>query len=122
MSQIVTIQHNVTLRTTECYKCGVIFGIPSDLYGNLLNNHNGFYCPNGHCQSFVGETDAEKYQRLLQAEQSRHANTQLELLATQKSKQRLEKRIKNGVCPCCHHQFVQLTRHMKSKHPDFVNE
>lgn len=37
-----------------------------------------------------------------------------------KATARLRKRIKNGVCPCCHRTVSQLARHMKTKHPDFA--
>ena len=55
-------------------------------------------------------------------EKSKHANTQLELIASNKKIKRIEKRVANGVCPCCHRQFVQLTRHMKNKHPEYLEE
>lgn len=125
MSQ-VTVQHKVILSTIECYSCGVIFGIPTELDDNLRNNHRVFYCPHGHNQAYVGKTEAEKLREKLEQEQKKLANAQFELMAekqraesAEKSKERLQKRIKNGACPCCHRQFTQLTRHMKSKHPEY---
>jgi hypothetical protein len=108
------------LSVIECASCGMVYAAPKDWITHRRQDHKGFYCPNGHSQFFPQESDSERYKRRLEEEQSRHANTQLELMATRKQAERLEKRIKNGVCPCCHRQFVQLTRHMKSKHPGFV--
>ncbi len=31
------------------------------------------------------------------------------------------RRVKNGVCPCCNRTVKQLAAHMKSKHPNFQN-
>lgn len=125
MSQ-VTVQHRVELRTTECYLCGVIFGMPAELYGYRLNDRKTFYCPNGHGQIFGGKTEAEKLQEQLDEERRRRSQTEMELVVAQqrarsveKEKKRVEKRVKNGACPCCNRQFVQLARHMKSKHPDY---
>jgi len=71
-------------------------------------------------------SDAEKLRKQLDEERRRHSQTQMELMAAEqqvtaikKEKYRLQKRIKNGVCPCCHRSFVQLSRHMASKHPGF---
>lgn len=36
--------------------------------------------------------------------------------------ERLRRRTAAGVCPCCNRSFVQLARHMKTKHPDHVEK
>lgn len=62
--------------------------------------------------------ETEKAQRL---EAQRKLVEERERLAKERAaKLRLQKRIKNGVCPCCHRTVSQLARHMKSKHPDFA--
>lgn len=38
-----------------------------------------------------------------------------------KESDRKLKRIHNGVCPCCNRSFVNLQRHMKTKHPEVVS-
>ena len=43
-------------------------------------------------------------------------NTQRLMDAETKKRQRLMKRVENGVCPHCHRTFQQLARHMKDKH------
>ena len=122
MTNIITVQHQIDLKTTECCECGIIFGMPSDLYDYRVNDHGNFYCPNGHGQSFVGKSEAQRLKEMLAEEQRKLSQAQFELMATEKKVKRLEKRAKNGVCPCCHRQFVSVARHMKTKHPDFANE
>ena len=116
---MVTVNHTVTLKTIECYSCGVIFGVPSELYDNRINDHKSFSCPNGHSQSFVGKTEAERLREKLVEEQRKLSSAQFEIMAAERKVKRLEKRAKNGVCPCCHRQFVSVARHMKTKHPEF---
>lgn len=125
--QEVIVQHQVSLKTTECYKCGVIFGMPSDLYDYRRNDHQNFYCPNGHGQIFAAKSEAEKLREQLAEEKRKLAHSQWEVITAQSAKeaaekkaQKLAKRIKNGACPCCHRQFTQLTRHMASKHPEYA--
>lgn len=122
----VTVAHQVTLFTHECISCGVVFAVTNEFDNRRRQDKNNFFCPNGHHQAYV-KSDADRLREQLQAEQKKLANAQFELIAAkeksqaaEKAKARLEKRIKNGVCPCCHRHFVQLTRHMKTKHPEFA--
>jgi len=32
---------------------------------------------------------------------------------------RLQKRVANGVCPCCTRSFANLRRHMETTHPEY---
>jgi hypothetical protein len=36
----------------------------------------------------------------------------------EEAKARLEKRVRSGLCPCCKRSFVNLKRHMATKHPE----
>lgn len=124
MSQ-VTISYTITLATEECCSCGVIFGMPVELANRRRNDAEWFYCPNGHRQHY-SKSEADRLREQLQAEQKKLANAQFEIIAAkqrteavEREKKRLQKRIKNGACPCCHRQFSQLSRHMKSKHPEY---
>ena len=47
-----------------CCKCGIAFSVPSEWDRQKRLKHDTFYCPNGHGQSYVGKTDAEKYKEL----------------------------------------------------------
>ena len=54
----------VEIKQEICCTCSVIFWITSEHQQRLKSCHNGFYCPNGHRQSYEGETDAQKVTNL----------------------------------------------------------
>lgn len=121
----VIVYTSIELEPIECCNCGVIFGMPPQWIANRKETKDIFYCPNGHGQSYT-ESTADHLRKQLEEEKKKLANSQFELMAAkqrtqavEREKARLQKRIKNGVCPCCHRQFTQLSRHMKSKHPEF---
>ena len=120
----VTLEVDFVVR--QCSECGITYCLPSNFSRARQDDHNSWYCPNGHSQYIPALSDAEKLRKQLEEEKRRHSQTQLELLAAgqevtkiQKEKSRLQKRVKNGACPCCNRQFAQLSRHMKSKHPEY---
>ena len=109
-----------------CSECGITFGVPDAWIRDKRDNGNAFYCPNGHPRVFRKST-ADTLREELSAERQRKARMQDELRAAQDSLRRardaavrLQKRTAAGVCPCCNRTFVQLARHMKSKHPEKV--
>lgn len=55
-----------------CANCGIVFCIEDDYVSILKKEHKTFYCPNGHAQSFVGETEAEKYKRYYENSESKN--------------------------------------------------
>ena len=48
----------------SCYLCGISFGMPSEFKASRLSDKKTFYCPNGHAQHYVGETDRDRADRL----------------------------------------------------------
>lgn len=128
--------HVVRLTTLSCCECGVIFGIPASLEESLRKSHAWFFCPAGHAQHFAGESDVERLKkqnqdlqkRLEWAQQSAKLATEEATKVTKKldraNKERkaLKKRIKEGLCPCCHESFPNLQLHMMDKHPDFEQQ
>lgn len=126
---------NVTRRlvTECCCNCGVEFAMPSELMRELRESHKSFYCPNGHGQSYVGKTDAEKLQEKLEAEQRNTEWWRKRQLAEERAREkaehqrdaykghttRLKKRVAKGKCPCCSCEFVNLKAHMVKRHPEF---
>jgi hypothetical protein len=88
-----------------------------------------FYCPCGHSLSFR-ENEADKLRRevqILTQQQARYegeigqlrtAYNEAEARAAKerRARDRIEKRIKNGVCPDCNRTFTDLQRHMAKKH------
>jgi len=113
---------SVDLETCVCSKCGIVYGVPDNFKRARREDHHSFWCPNGHSQYIPAKSEAEKLRARLEEEQSKLANLQLELMVKEKESKRLKSRIKNGACPCCHRQFVQLSRHMKTKHPDYAEK
>jgi hypothetical protein len=91
----------------------------SDFNTNRLRDKKNFYCPNGHSQAYIGESDVEKANRLLREEQDRHKRTLERVNEAERERDKLKRRVKAGVCPCCKRTFKQLFAHMKHKHPDF---
>lgn len=118
----VNVIHDVDLDVIQCYLCGVIFGMNSDMNKKRIQDHREWYCPNGHPQVYTGKTEAQKLKEQLAEEQRKLANAQFELMMKEKEAKKLRKRVSNGICPCCHRSFIQMSRHMKTKHPDYVGE
>jgi len=126
----------VTLDTYTCGECGVMFAMTRAFAGERVKDRRTFYCPNGHKRVFTGETEADRLKRELERErhdrkraeelrqvalkEARH--NEIELRKTKTRLRNTRERVKNGVCPCCHRSFVQLARHMATKHPGFNAE
>jgi hypothetical protein len=107
----------------ECCNCGIPFAMTEQFKEERVRDKRLFYCPNGHSQSYRGESfDAEVRRLRRERDEKADAAKRLERqrnLAQKKLKE-IEGRVANGVCPHCNRSFVQLARHMKSKHPDCV--
>ena len=98
------------------------------------DNHQTFYCYNGHTQYFPHESDEEKLKkslanakkRLEWAEQGAKLARQREDKAKRQTAAykgivtKTKKRVKHGVCPCCNRTFANMARHMKTKHPRYA--
>lgn len=109
--------------------CGHSFYMTRDHYDVTMNEKRGWFCPIcGKPRAWLGETKVAKLERELAAEKKRTEWAQQEARNSreradkaERSKVRLQKRVKNGVCPCCHRTVSQLARHMKTKHPEFAS-
>ncbi len=119
---VVTFQETEVFVVEHCYKCGIAWAVTQDFQNRRLKDHDLFYCPSGHGQYYCGKSEEEKLRDQLKASQAKLATAQFELQVNEKQIKRLNKRIANGVCPCCHRQFIQMTRHMRTKHPEYVAE
>lgn len=118
-----TISYTETLVTVTC-TCGINFAIPDTLHQQLLDHRgpNGkqVYCPLGHTWYYTGKTDAERERDKRLATEAQLVAARDQLDAEKKAHARTQRRVTNGVCPCCHRTFKQLQRHMKAKHPEAV--
>lgn len=113
--------------TVECTNCGTMFAMTNDLDQNRQRSHTTFYCPNGHGQVYAGKSREEKLaeeladaQRRLAAESERATTNYRLREKAERELKKFSKRAACGVCPECNRTFVALGRHMKTKHPDFV--
>jgi hypothetical protein len=120
----VAVYTAVNLEPVTCFRCGVIFGLPDDFYANRKRDQDNWFCPNGHEQHFIGETEAAKFRRLWKAEQDRAAalsadrdQVQASLTATKGVVTKLRKRAITGTCAFCHRHFANVERHVATKHP-----
>jgi hypothetical protein len=119
------ISEVVTFESVGCCQCGITFMITDRFKNHLIRDGSVFYCPNGHSQSF-GESEAQKVRKELARERASHDQAKAEIATLKTSETTLKgtitkitTRVANGVCSCCNRSFVNLQRHMKTKHPEF---
>ena len=112
-----------------CPDCGTRHAFPEALYaaGMLRRGVMSIWCPNGHAWHYArGEREIDKIRRERDrihqklAEVIDERNDALRRADQHAAKvKRLETRSKNGLCPCCNRSFVNLRRHVATKHPEF---
>lgn len=116
---------SVTLERATCW-CGTPFMLPSLLLNAARNSGHTIYCPHGHTIVW-SETEADKLRRerdrlkqdAARLEEERSVAT-IRAEKAEAATLRLQKRAASGVCPCCNRTFLNMQRHMKSKHPNVV--
>ena len=123
-----TISFTETLEVTVCW-CGMNSAMPAELLATARKDGTtSVYCPLGHGGTF-GNSENSRLKKRLEAEE-RAAATRLAQLdqeraahaATKGQLTKARKRAANGVCPCCNRSFVDVARHVKTKHPTFAQE
>lgn len=125
MSYDVSCNVELNLEVVECGKCGCNFGLTAKFIETLRDNHETFYCPNGHPRHFPGKSEKEKLRDELTRKQAAldqaHAESESQKRTAAAAKGEVTKirnRIGKGVCPCCNRTFGNLARHMATKHPE----
>lgn len=122
----------VDYRYFSCWSCGIPFALTKAYVDAITEGNKTFYCPN-KCALGFGKSEADKVREQLEREverrqrANRRADENYELAQSlERSRSalrgqvtKIKKRIGRGVCPCCNRHFVNVERHMKSKHPDF---
>lgn len=130
-----TTFHTVTITTLNCWKCACVFGINEATREARVEDHEAFYCTNGHANYYNGETAKQRAEKAAQRAQEllaqeRERTTELRERVARKERQlsaaagritRIKNRVAAGVCPCCNRTFENLARHMKGQHPDFTH-
>jgi hypothetical protein len=110
--------------------------IPTTLYEYVhrqhnLNNEVFVYCPAGHKWTPAGKSKLDREREIREEAEARNVALRDQLAAEQRAhkatKTKLTKadtRAKNGVCPHpdCHRSFVDVARHVRSKHPELVTK
>jgi len=128
-----TITDTVTqvFKKEICCNCRIPFFIEDHFMEERRQDKRLFYCPNGHGQHYVeGEADRlRKENQQLKSNLERQANSAAffkdevdrisrRLSAAKGQNTKFRKRVQGGVCPCCNRSFMNLRRHMETKHPD----
>lgn len=126
---------DTSLTVVDCPTCGITYAIPASLKSSALkyraDTANGWWlcCPLGHTWGYMGETDVERAERLqMQAERREQATRDLleheqrSHAATKGHLTRGKKRAAAAMCPVpgCHRHFVNMERHLSTKHPNFT--
>lgn len=140
----LTLTHTLTFEKQDCINCKIVFLVPEGFTAQRREDCKTFYCPNGHSMVYSKEqTEEAKLRRerdRLKQEAARledraraaeraeaaaqeHAEYQARRAAAARGQvTRLKNRAAAGVCPCCNRTFVNLQRHMASKHAGFTAE
>jgi hypothetical protein len=109
-----------TLVVETCCNCHMRFAMTQEFRRTMLEKRpKRFYCPAGHTQYYMGESDADVLRRERDRLKQQLAQRDDEITAQKREADKLRKRIARGVCPCCTRSFQNLQRHMKTKHPDY---
>jgi DNA repair exonuclease SbcCD ATPase subunit len=128
-----TIEYTGRLTVLTCW-CGMRHAVPEELRRQQVRQQDrgesvtSVYCPLGHSHIPAGKSQAtierERRERLeaqLQHERDQHQAERRSHAATKGQLTKTKKRISGGTCPCCNRSFVNLARHMKGQHPEYVD-
>jgi hypothetical protein len=118
------------LHVIECARCNIDFGIGDDFMRRRREDHEDFYCPNGHPNVYRGPTEVEKerdrLKRQLEFSRARAsaAEDQAETAERRRRAQKavntkMKKRAAAGLCQVCNRTFQNVHDHMETKHPDY---
>lgn len=119
MSRTMKLERNTIYEVTSCSVCYVDLVAPEDFLERRRKDGRSFYCLNGHSLGWK-ETEEDRLKQQLAQAEARAVSAEDQARAAKREAARQKKRAANGVCPCCKRSFVQLARHMKTKHPDFA--
>lgn len=127
-----TLTYTSELVVLTCW-CGMPHAVPGELRRHQMRQHeNGqdvvsIYCPlgHGHVPSGKSKIDTVREQREAAKARAQAIQDQLDSekrahAATKGTLTKTKRRVTNGVCPCCNRHFVNVERHMKTKHPNEV--
>lgn len=127
-----SLTHTTELVISTCW-CGMPHAVPRELREHQQRQHrdgrkqDDIYCPLGHAYVIAGKGEAAALRDQLERERQAKVRLRAEkdqveasLRATKGALTKAKRRATNGVCPCCKRTFVNVQRHMASKHPDEI--
>ncbi len=123
-----TVSIETELVPLDCASCGTTFAITRRYMTARRRDHANFWCPNGHCNIYKGESDLELAERQRREANARAVHLKDQLDAERRSNAairghltRARNRIANGVCPVkgCRRHFDNVQAHMATVHPDY---
>lgn len=123
---MTTMHYTETLLVVHCW-CGVALAIPSNLHRAMHDEGRTCYCPLGHKFVFGDSNkellarERERSARLAAQRDQLDASLSAQKAATTRVRNKL-KRVEAGVCPHCQRSFVNLARHVASRHPEHAPE
>ena len=136
MSAVKSISFDVQLTAINCGVCGGTYAINERFREQCWTEGKSWTCPyckcgwgysndneNARLKKKVEELQANQARTLsrLNEEVSRSNHLAIQLKGTKTRLTNVKKRVANGVCPCCNRTFVNLQRHMHTKHPDYTH-
>lgn len=114
----------------QCGTCAVWHTVPQIVYDCYRKEGGFWHCPNGHQRGFrKGEDEIEQERIRRERDQLKQDAARLsdEIAAERKRADEAEKKIVQvrrraaaGVCPCCNRTFLNVQRHMKTKHANVI--
>lgn len=118
-----TFTEIITLEKVECGGCGGIFALSSHFIETKKRESGGFTCP--YCSEKRGwwTSRADELKKELELKMKELTAVKCEVWRERGLKEAAEKKVHratNGVCTCCNRSFVNLQRHMKTKHPEIT--
>jgi hypothetical protein len=117
----------VTIVFEECCQCGIPVAMTST-QRRIFKQQGGYWCcVLGHKTGWV-KSDNDRLKEELRTAQDKLADRETAitnlhglLKATETKAQKARQRADNGVCQHCHRSFVNVARHVKTKHPEAVH-
>lgn len=70
----------------ECCSCGITFYVTKKFQQRVYRDKSAFHCPNGHRQSYTGDTEQERLRKLL--DDKNNEIIRLEVLLKKKNKKK----------------------------------
>ncbi len=117
-----------TFEGLVCGECGISFAVPEWWVTTRKQNHETWYCPNGHPRHYPAKSEEEILRekladrdRLLTVKNTVITDLFTKVDTLEASVKKTTKRAKQGMCPVvgCKRHFVNVNRHLQTKHPEW---